>query len=87
MTRWNQSYCCCRGRVKRDWGADKSPAQKFQADALGVSVLAHGDGSWDLELEVQREVAPTVQDVRIENTGPRLVLSCPSGGGWLKGRG
>jgi len=41
-------------------------------DALGVSVLAHGDGSWDLELEVPREVAPTVQDVQIENTGPRL---------------
>ena len=41
-------------------------------DALGVSVIAHGDGSWDLELEVPREVAPTVQDVQIENTGPRL---------------
>ena len=45
-------------------------------DALGVSVIAHGDGSWDLELEVPREVAPTVQDVQIENTGPRLGWGC-----------
>ena len=87
MTRWNRSYYCCRGRVKLDWGADKCPAQKFQADPLGVSVLAHGDGSWDLELEVPREVAPTVQDVQIENAGPRLGLSCPSAEGYPKGLG
>jgi hypothetical protein len=40
-------------------------------DALGVSVLAHGDGSWDLELEAPREFAPTAQDVQIVNAGLR----------------
>ena len=43
----------------------------FVLDALGVSVIAHGDGSWDLELEVPQEAAPTGNDMRIETTGPR----------------
>ena len=41
-------------------------------DALGVTIIAHGDGSWDLEMEVPREVSSAVQDGQIENTRPRL---------------
>ena len=49
-------------------GQDRS----FILDALGVPVIAHGDGTWDLELEVPHLAAPPAQDVQIENTGPRL---------------
>ena len=40
-------------------------------DDPGVSVLAHGNGYWDLELEAPREFAPTAQDVQIVNAGLR----------------
>ena len=49
-------------------GQDRS----FILGALGVPVIAHGDGTWDLELEVPHLAAPPAQDVQIENTGPRL---------------
>ena len=44
----------------------------FVLDALGATVIAHGDGSWDLELTVPQGVAPSDDEMQIVNTGPRL---------------
>ena len=45
--------------------------QKFVLDAVGAKVIASGDGSWELELELPQE-PPSVLDEQIENAGPRL---------------
>ena len=45
--------------------------QKFVLDAVGAKVIAPGDGSWELELELPQE-PPSVLDEQIENAGPRL---------------
>jgi len=42
---------------------------------VGAKVIASGDGSWELELELPQE-PPSVLDEQNENAGPRL------GWGW-----
>ena len=51
--------------------------QKFVLDAVGAKVIASGDGSWELELELPQE-PPSVLDEQIENAGPRLGWGAPA---------
>ena len=46
--------------------------RSFLLDALGVAIIAHGDGSWDLQLEIPREASATIQDQQIVTTEARL---------------
>ena len=46
--------------------------QTLVLDAVGAKVIASGDGSWELELELPQEPPPEVLEEQIVNTGPRL---------------
>ena len=46
--------------------------RRFVLEAVGATILAQGDGSWELELLVPRAVSTETQEPQIVNTGPRL---------------
>jgi hypothetical protein len=46
--------------------------RRFVLEAVGATILAQGDGSWELELSVPRAVPTEAQEPQIVNTGPRL---------------
>ena len=50
--------------------------RRFVLEAVGATILAQGDGSWELELLVPGAVSTEAQEPQIMNTGPRL------GWGW-----
>ena len=52
-------------------GVESCQDRRFIFDALGVTIIAHGDGTWDLELEIPKE-ASQLKEPQIENVTPRL---------------
>ena len=45
--------------------------QRFILDALGTTIIAQGDGTWELELEIPQDSAPDKPELQIVNERPR----------------
>lgn len=41
-------------------------------DAVGATIVAQGDGTWELELEIPQEPSPSEPKIQLVNGGPRL---------------
>jgi len=41
-------------------------------DAVGATIIAQGDGTWELELEIPQEPPPAEPEMQLVNSGPRL---------------
>ncbi len=59
-------------RLKERLSSATCQDQRFILDALGATIIAQGDGTWELELEIPRGPSADTPEVQIVNERPRL---------------
>ena len=59
------------GRLKERLSSATCQDQRFILDALGATIIAQGDGTWELELEIPPDPSADTPEVQIVNERPR----------------
>ena len=61
------------GDQLREQLAGATPADRRSVlDAVGATIIAQGDGTWELELVIPKDPPPAEPELQIVNNGPRL---------------
>ena len=63
-----------RDRLSGHMARGTSDDRRFLLDSLGATIIAAGDGSWELEVEIPKNTQPEVPELQIANERPRFGL-------------
>lgn len=61
-----------RDRLSGHMARGTNDDQRFLLDSLGATIIAAGDGSWELEVEIPKNTQAEVLELQIANERPRL---------------
>ncbi len=73
-----QSIEMLRQRLEAKLATATPDDRRFILEAVGTKVIVQADGTWELELQVPREVPAPEGDLQIVNSRPGMNSSIPS---------